>query len=67
MKPEFTAYQNRRMPAFACAECHVGPGASGFLKAKLNGVHQLYCTLDRRLSAAYQDARQKPAPYPEHV
>jgi nitrate/TMAO reductase-like tetraheme cytochrome c subunit len=45
MNPEFTAYQNSPHARVACAECHVGPGAAGFLKAKINGVHQLYCTL----------------------
>jgi nitrate/TMAO reductase-like tetraheme cytochrome c subunit len=42
MKPEFTAHA--AMPphqAVACAECHIAPGATGFVKAKMNGVHQL--------------------------
>jgi nitrate/TMAO reductase-like tetraheme cytochrome c subunit len=42
MKPEFTAHA--AMPphqAVACAECHVAPGATGWLKAKMNGTSQL--------------------------
>jgi NapC/NirT cytochrome c family, N-terminal region len=42
MKPEFTAHAS--MPphqAVACAECHIAPGATGWLKAKMNGTSQL--------------------------
>jgi nitrate/TMAO reductase-like tetraheme cytochrome c subunit len=42
MKPEFTAHA--AMPphqALACSECHIAPGATGWLKAKMNGTTQL--------------------------
>jgi hypothetical protein len=42
MKPEFTAHAS--MPphqAVACAECHIAPGATGWLHAKMNGTSQL--------------------------
>jgi hypothetical protein len=42
MKPEFTAHG--ALPphqAVACAECHIAPGATGWLKAKMNGTSQL--------------------------
>ena len=42
MKPEFTAHA--ALPphqAVACAECHIAPGATGWLKAKMNGTSQL--------------------------
>ncbi|MGN6643485.1 MAG: NapC/NirT family cytochrome c [Verrucomicrobiota bacterium] len=41
MKPEFTAYQFSPHARVACVECHVGHGADAFVKAKMNGVHQL--------------------------
>ena len=41
MKPEFTAYQHSPHARVDCTACHVGPGASAFVKAKINGVHQL--------------------------
>lgn len=41
MKPEFVAYQNSPHAKVACAECHVGSGPANYVKAKLNGVHQL--------------------------
>ncbi len=42
MTPEFTAHE--RVPphqAVACAECHIAPGATGFLRAKMAGTSQL--------------------------
>jgi nitrate/TMAO reductase-like tetraheme cytochrome c subunit len=41
MKPEFTAYLNSPHARVDCVACHVGEGAQAYLKAKLNGVHQL--------------------------
>ncbi len=41
MKPEFTAYQFSPHARVACVECHVGHGVEAFVKAKMNGVHQL--------------------------
>jgi nitrate/TMAO reductase-like tetraheme cytochrome c subunit len=41
MKPEFTAYQNSPHARVDCVACHVGHGAEAFVKAKMNGVHQL--------------------------
>ena len=42
MKPEFTAYLNSPHARVQCVECHVGGGATAYVKSKLNGVHQLY-------------------------
>ena len=41
MKPEFTAYLNSPHARVDCVACHVGEGAEAYVKAKLNGVHQL--------------------------
>ena len=41
MNPEFTTYQRGAHARVACVECHVGPGASAFINAKINGTHQL--------------------------
>jgi nitrate/TMAO reductase-like tetraheme cytochrome c subunit len=41
MKPEYTAYLNSPHARVECTDCHVGPGASAYLKSKINGVHQL--------------------------
>ncbi len=45
MQPEYTAYQNSPHARVACAECHIGPGASWFVKSKLSGSYQVYATL----------------------
>ncbi len=44
MEPEFTTYKTSPHARVGCVECHVGAGASYFIKAKLNGVHQLIAT-----------------------
>jgi len=42
MEPEYTAYQNSSHANVACVECHVGSGASWYVKSKLSGLHQVY-------------------------
>jgi hypothetical protein len=46
MKPEFTAH-NAMPPhqAVACASCHIAPGATGWLKAKMAGTNQLFAVM----------------------
>ena len=45
MRPEHVTYLNSPHAQVSCTECHVGPGAASFVKAKLNGVNQLKATL----------------------
>ena len=42
MDPEYTAYSHSPHARVACTECHIGPGASFFVKSKLSGVGQLF-------------------------
>ncbi|HUA86359.1 MAG TPA: NapC/NirT family cytochrome c [Bryobacteraceae bacterium] len=42
MQPEYTAYQNSPHSHVGCAECHIGTGASWFVKAKISGVRQVF-------------------------
>lgn len=44
MQPEFTAYQNSPHARVTCVECHVGPGATWFVRSKLSGAYQVYAT-----------------------
>jgi len=47
MNPEFVSYQRGAHARVDCVECHVGSGAQWFIKAKINGTHQLIAyTLD---------------------
>jgi hypothetical protein len=42
MKPEYTAYQNSSHARVACVDCHVGSGASWYVRSKLSGLYQVY-------------------------
>ena len=42
MNPEFVAYNAAPHSQIRCVECHVGGGAENYLRAKFNGVRQLY-------------------------
>ena len=44
MHPEYTAYQTSPHARVECVECHIGPGADWFVKAKLTGAYQVYAT-----------------------
>lgn len=45
MEPEYVAYQDSPHARVKCVECHVGPGAGWYLRAKLSGVEQVYGVL----------------------
>ncbi|MGA3007724.1 MAG: NapC/NirT family cytochrome c, partial [Opitutaceae bacterium] len=45
MKPEFVAYQRGNHARVACVECHIGSGATWFVKSKLSGSYQVYSVL----------------------
>jgi nitrate/TMAO reductase-like tetraheme cytochrome c subunit len=45
MEPEHTAYQNSPHANVLCVDCHVGTGASWYVKSKLSGLHQVYAVL----------------------
>ena len=42
MKPELVTYQHGSHARVACVQCHIGPGAEWFVKAKISGTYQLY-------------------------
>ncbi|MCF7687349.1 MAG: NapC/NirT family cytochrome c [Cephaloticoccus sp.] len=41
MNPEYVTYQRSAHARVDCVDCHIGSGALWFVKAKLNGIHQL--------------------------
>jgi hypothetical protein len=45
MQPEFTAYQNSPHSRVECVKCHIGPGASWFVRSKLSGVGQVFAVV----------------------
>ncbi|MGA7234707.1 MAG: NapC/NirT family cytochrome c [Bryobacteraceae bacterium] len=42
MKPEFTAHMRPSHTAVDCVACHIRPGATGFVEAKMAGTRQLW-------------------------
>lgn len=42
MIPEYTAYQHSPHSRVECVQCHIGPGASWFVKSKMSGLNQVF-------------------------
>ena len=62
MSPEYTAYQLSPHARVACADCHVGAGATWFVKSKLSGSPPGFCHFIQHLSAADSYAGTQFAP-----
>ena len=45
MQPEYAAYQNSPHSRVACVECHIGPGASWYVRSKVDGLKQVWHTM----------------------
>ncbi len=45
MNPELISYQHGPHARVACTECHIGPGATWFVRSKLSGTYQVYATM----------------------
>jgi hypothetical protein len=56
MNPEYTAYEQSPHARVGCVDCHVGSGASFYVKSKLSGMYQVY--------AALANVYPKPIPTP---
>ena len=56
MEPEFITYRNSPHSRVPCVACHIGPGASWFVKSKLSGTRQVFAVLFNTYS--------KPIPVP---
>lgn len=44
MEPQFVTYHNSAHAKVPCVECHIGPGASFYVRSKVDGMRQLYAT-----------------------
>jgi nitrate/TMAO reductase-like tetraheme cytochrome c subunit len=58
MTPEYSAYQGSPHSRVECVACHIGPGASWFVKSKLSGTWQLI--------AVTTNSYPRPIPTPVH-
>jgi hypothetical protein len=65
MKPEFTAHLLAPHQEVGCASCHIVPGASGWLKAKMSGTRQLmgviFNSFPRPIESAMESNRLVPS------
>ncbi len=59
MAPEYGAYLNSPHSRVACTSCHIGPGASWAVKAKIDGVRQVVAVVFGTYS--------RPIPSPVHT
>ncbi len=41
MQPEFSAFEHSPHARIQCVDCHIGPGAAGFLESKWSGAGRL--------------------------
>ncbi len=57
MHPEYTAYKASPHARVGCVNCHIGSGASWYVKSKLSGAYQVYSAL----------AKKYPKPIPSPV
>ena len=58
MEPEWVAYQESTHSRVNCVECHVGTGASWYVRSKLSGLYQVYSVIF--------DKYPQPIPTPVH-
>jgi Ni/Fe-hydrogenase b-type cytochrome subunit len=56
MTPEYVTYQSSPHARVACAQCHVGAGATGYIESKVRGMTELVETM--------QDKFPRPIPVP---
>ncbi len=58
MIPQFDRYNASAHANVECTKCHIGPGASFFVKSKIDGLRQVYAVLT--------DTYERPIPSPVH-
>lgn len=58
MEPEFAAYQDGPHARVRCVECHIGSGASWFVRSKVDGIRQVWAVTFNTYS--------RPIPTPVH-
>ncbi len=65
MRPEYLGHQDSAHASVECAECHIAPGAGGWVEAKMNGTRQVWQTLTnsytRPVPSALESGRLVPS------
>ncbi len=61
MEPQAVTYQNSPHARVPCAECHIGPGASFWVRSKVDGLRQVWRTMtnsyDRPVATPIENLR----------
>ena len=65
MKPEYTTYKISPHSRVRCTECHIGPGASWFVRSKISGLYQVYATVTDKYPRPIPVPVQNLRPAPE--
>jgi hypothetical protein len=65
MTPEYTTYKFSPHARVRCTECHIGPGASWFVRSKLSGLYQVYATVTNKFPRPIPVPVQNLRPAPE--
>lgn len=64
MEPEYSAFQNGPHSRVGCVQCHIGPGAPWFVKAKISGLRQVIAvnlnTYSRPIESPVKNLRPAP-------
>lgn len=69
MGPELALHQRSPHAHVTCSQCHIGPGAKWYVKAKISGLHQVYAVLAETFPGRFprpsliSGRRQKPASF----
>jgi len=50
MEPQFVTYHNSAHAKVSCADCHIGPGASFWVRSKIDGMRQVYSSTFNKFS-----------------
>ena len=58
MKPEFVAHQNSPHATVECVDCHVAPGATGWVESKKSGTRQFIDTVFKRVQYPIESAME---------
>src|SRR5208283_3946886 len=58
MKPEFAAHQNSPHARVECVDCHVAPGAAGWVASKMAGTRQLRDVVFHRVQYPIESAME---------
>ncbi len=65
MKPEYVTYKSSPHSRVRCTECHIGSGASWFVRSKISGLYQVYATLTNHYPRPIPTPVQNLRPAPE--